>query len=121
MKLLFCHDGPMAVDKDMNAYPQSFTEEVFLRYYAIADEIAYLTRTKLIDPSKSKVPKANMDKLKIVSVPNMSSIKGIIVGRSESNKILLDEMQYCDYVIVRLPSQIGNLAIDMAIKMKSLI
>ncbi len=86
MKLLFCHDGPMAVDKDMNAYPQSFTEEVFLRYYAIADEIAFLTRTKFIDPNKRKVPKANMEKLKIVSVPNMSSIKGIIVGRSQSEK-----------------------------------
>jgi len=117
MKLLFCHDGPIAVDKDGNAYPQTFTEEVLSRYYTIADDFTMLTRTRLIDPKQTKIPKANMERFRIVSCPNLASIKEILVGRYEAKKILKKEMQNCDYLIIRLPSHVGNLAIQMARKM----
>lgn len=116
MRLLFCHDGPMAVDKDGNAYPQNFTEDVFSRYYAIADKITFLVRTRIIDPNITKAPKANMEKLRIVSSPNLSSINGAFTGRSKVKKMIRDELLNCDFLIARLPSQIGILAIDMAKK-----
>ncbi|NLE06370.1 MAG: glycosyltransferase, partial [Crenarchaeota archaeon] len=116
MRLLFCHDGPMAVDKDGNAYPQNFTEDVFSRYYAIADDIIFLVRTRVINPTIVKVPKANMEKISIVSSPNLNSISGLFTGRSKAKKIIRDELLNCDFLIARLPSQIGILAIDMAKK-----
>lgn len=118
MKLLFCHYGPMLVDKEGNAYPETFTDEVLERYYNIADEIVFFTRTELIDSNKVKVPKVNIQKLRIASCPNISSIKGMLDGRRKANKILCEEIKKNDFLIVRLPSQIGTLAIDMAIKMK---
>lgn len=117
MKLLFCYDGPMNVDKDGNAYPQAFTEDVLSRYYTIADDFTMLTRTKLIDPKQIKIPKANMEKFRIVSCPNIASINGILVGHNEVKKILRQEIENSNYIIARLPSRIGNLAIDMARKM----
>ncbi len=116
MNLLFCHDGPMAIDKEYNAYPLNFTEEVLSRYYAIADIITFATRTKLIDPSKTMLQKANMEKLKIVDVPNLSSIKGILINRKKAKMILDNQIKKCDYLIVRLPSLIGYIAIKIAKK-----
>ncbi|HHX24275.1 MAG TPA: glycosyltransferase family 4 protein [Thermoanaerobacterales bacterium] len=116
MRLLFCHDGPMAVDKDGNAYPQNFTKDVFSRYYAIADKITFLVRTRIIDPNITKAPKANMEKLRIVSSPNLNSISGLFTGRSKAKKIIRDELLNCDFLIARLPSQIGTLAIEMTKK-----
>lgn len=116
MRLLFCHSGPMAVDKDGNAYPQNFTKDVFSRYYAIADKITFLVRTRIIDPNITKAPKANMEKLRIVSSPNLNSISGLFTGRSKAKKIIRDELLNCDFLIARLPSQIGTLAIEMTKK-----
>lgn len=118
MKLLYCHDGPMTVDKDGQAYPITFTEEVLSRYYTIAEELTFLTRKKLIDPTKTSIEKLNMEKFKVVGIPNLSSLQGLVEGKIKAKKILRTEMDSCDYLIARLPSQVGYLAIDMAIKMK---
>ena len=81
MRLLFCHDGPMAVDCNGNAYPQTFTEQVLSRYYSIAKELVFFTRTRLVDPDETEAKKVNMEKLTIVNSPNLSSIRGIALSR----------------------------------------
>src|SRR5690625_440076 len=117
MKLLFCHDGPMTVDKYGNAYPETFTEEVLSRYYNVADKITMLIRTKVIDPKHTKTSVANMENLKIAKSPNLASIKGQVFGNIEAKKTLQKEMKNCDYLIARLPSNIGFMAVDMAQKL----
>jgi len=117
MKLLFCHDGPMPIDKDGNAYPQNFTEEIISRYHVIADEVTMLMRTNIIDPKKTKNPRLNMAGLNIVRSPNLASLKGILRNQVEAKRILKRELTKCDFLIARLPSFIGNMAIDMALKM----
>ena len=117
MKLLFCHDGRMPIDKERNIYPNAFSTEVLTRYYTIADEITFFMRTKLIDPQKKECPKADMQKLRIVECPNLLSMEGMILGRRKAKKKLLEEIKNCDYVIARLHSYVGNLAIDIARKM----
>lgn len=117
MNLLFCHDGPTEVDRFGNAYPQTFTDEVLSRYYTIADKITMLIRTKVIDPKETKNTMANMENLRVVKSPNLASVKGKLLGTIEAKKILESEMKKSDYVIARLPSNIGNLAVDMARKL----
>jgi Glycosyltransferase len=117
MKLLFCYDGPMDVDKDGNAYPQTFTEDMLSRYYSICDKLTILTRTNVINKSSSKVPRANMKDLKVVDCPNLTSLKGRIIDRFKARNLIIEEMLCNEYVIIRLPSQIGNLALDIAIEM----
>ncbi|WP_100333073.1 glycosyltransferase [Bacillus alkalisoli] len=116
MKLLFCYDGPISIDKDGNAYPQTFTEEVLSRYYALANEITMFTRTRIIDPKETKIPKANMERLRIASCPNLATVKGKVLGKYKVSEKLHKEIQKCDYLIIRLPSNIGNIALDLANK-----
>jgi glycosyltransferase involved in cell wall biosynthesis len=116
MRLLFCHDGPMAVDCNGNAYPQTFTEQVLSRYYSIAKELVFFTRTRLIDPDETEAKKANMEKLTIVNSPNLSSIRGI-AGTRKAKEILRDELDKSDCLIARLPSRIGALAVRIAVEM----
>lgn len=117
MKILYCHDGPMAIDRDGNAYPKTFTEEVLARYYNIADYFTMFVRTNTIDNKQIKDPVANMEKLNIVSSPNLASIKGIIFNRKLAKKLLKKEIDKCDALIIRLPSHISNLAVEMAKEM----
>ena len=116
MRLLFCHDGPMAVDCNGNAYPQTFTEQVLSRYYSIAKELVFFTRTRLIDPDETEAKKVNMEKLTIVNSPNLSSIRGIARTR-KAKEILRDELDKSDCLIARLPSRIGALAVRIAVEM----
>jgi glycosyltransferase involved in cell wall biosynthesis len=116
MRLLFCHDGPMAVDCNGNAYPQTFTEQVLSRYYSIAKELVFFTRTRLIDPDETEAKKVNMEKLTIVNSPNLSSIRGI-AGTRKAKEILRDELDKSDCLIARLPSRIGALAVRIAVEM----
>lgn len=117
MKLLFCYDGPISVDRDGNAYPHTFTEEVLSRYYALADEVTMFTRTRVINPKETKIPQANMKNLRIVSSPNLASLRGKMIGKYQAMENLVREIQNCDYLIIRMPSNIGNIAIDLAKKM----
>ena len=57
-----------------------------------------------------------MEKISIVSSPNLSSINGAFTGRSKVKKMIRDELLNCDFLIARLPSQIGTLAIEMTKK-----
>ena len=116
MRLLFCHDGPMAVDCNGNAYPQTFTEQVLSRYYSIAKELVFFTRTRLVDPDETEAKKVNMEKLTIVNSPNLSSIRGI-AGTRKAKEILRDELDKSDCLIARLPSRIGALAVRIAVEM----
>lgn len=118
MKLLFCHDGPMSMDTEGNAYPQNFTEEVLARYFTIADNMSFLVRTRLVDPNKTNAKRINNDSLKIVSIPNLSTASGVITNRSKMRDAIRKEMVDSDLLIARLPSQVGFMAIDIANKMK---
>lgn len=115
-KMLFCHDGPMAVDKNNNAYPVFFTKDVLARYYNIADEITVLTRTKVIDPKDTNSERADMEKLKIVSSPNLAVFKNFFSNRVNAKEKLEKELHDADFLIARLPSRIGNMAVDLAVK-----
>ncbi|WP_139892119.1 glycosyltransferase family 4 protein [Bacillus sp. D386] len=118
MKLLFCHDGPMSIDKHGNAYPQNLTEDVLNRYYSICEKFTMLVRTRVIDPKDTKQPKIKKEQLKVVSFPNLSSVKGYLVNRKNALKIVEKEVECSDFIIARLPSHSGNLAIDIARKLK---
>lgn len=118
MRLLFCHDGPMNIDNNFNAYPQNFNEEVIDRYYKIFGKFTMLIRTRIIDPKKSRYSKANMDKFKVVNFPNLSSIKGAIFNYREAVKVVKRELENSDFLIARLPSRSGFIAVELAKKMK---
>lgn len=117
MQVLFCHDGPLRVDDKGNYYGIAHNDELFQRYKIIANDIAVAIRTKQIkrDEKTEKLSKIRNSPFKVYDVPNISSTKGF-VDRNIAKKIIEEAVIESDYVVARLPSMIGNIAIDFAKK-----
>jgi hypothetical protein len=118
MKALFCCDGPLSQDQYGNYYGVALNERMFLRYYQITDDLTVAIRTELKSDEIIKgLSKINLDNFQVISCPNLSSLKGILYDRFKLESILNDQIKNIDFLIVRLPSLIGSLSIDIARKM----
>ena len=115
-KVLFCYDGPLKKDKENQYYGSALNDELFSRYEIIATDVKIAIRVKQIEEENmtNKFSKISSEKYKIVECPNVSSIKGQIFNFKKCKEILKEEIKNVDYVIARLPSMIGNLAVDIA-------
>lgn len=117
MKLLFCYDGPIVKDELKNYYGTALNDEMFKRYDCISDDVTIAVRVNDIkNNTKDKYLKITKEKYKIIECPNISSIKGILFYRRKSRQVLEKQIQKNDFIIARLPSFIGNLAIAIAKK-----
>lgn len=118
MRVLFAHDGPIQRDEYGNFYGIAHNDDTFRRYYRIAEKIAVVIRVKDIDKVSAvkKYSKISVSPFEVIESPNISSVKGMIIKRYEAKKIIKKEVMESDFVIARLPSVIGFLAIDYARK-----
>ena len=118
-RLIFCYDGPLKKDEDNEYYGSALTDELWQRYEVISEDINIAIRTKKIEENENekKFSRINSKKYKIIECPNISSVKGILFNRNKCKEILKKEIEKSDYVIARLPSVIGNLAVDVARKL----
>lgn len=116
MKVLFCHDGPLKKDKYNNYYGTAHNDDTFIRYYTIADELSVIIRVNEIskEEAESRLSKITISPFSVVECPNISSIKGILFSKQQAKKIIYREVNKSDYIVIRLPSFIGNLAVDAA-------
>lgn len=119
MKGLFCYDGPISEDIKGSYYGVALNEKVLSRYYYIADELKVAIRVKKVTDEKilQGLSKIELDNFSVTACPNLSSVKGILFNRTKAKKILSEEIKNADFLIVRLPSFIGNLSIDIAREM----
>lgn len=106
MKCLFCYDGPLEVDSEGNFYGTVINDKVFERYEAITDEIYVAIRViQTVKPNKKSLIKNK--NVTVYKIENISSVSGQIKKR----KILKDISEIVkkiDFMIIRLPSFIGN-------------
>src|SRR5690625_171804 len=117
MQVLFCHDGPLTIDNKDNIYGIAHNDEMFKRYFAIADKIAVAIRLKRTVENKKveRLSKIKITPFKIYEVPNISSVDGLF-QRGKAKQIIKEAVLDSDYIVARLPSMIGNIAIDYAVK-----
>ena len=118
MRVLFCHDGPLKKDEFNNYYGSGHNDETFSRYYNIGEELAVAIRVNTILKSESvkKLSKITVAPFEVIECPNIASLKGMLLKRQEAKKIIIEEVFKSDYIVARLPSIIGFIAIDAAIK-----
>ncbi len=116
MRVLFCHDGPLSKDGEGNYYGIAHNNEMFSRYYNIAEEIAVVIRVKSINNNekKQRLSQITVSPFEVIECPNISSIKGMALKRKEVRKMLEEEIRKSDYIVSRLPSMIGTIAVDIA-------
>lgn len=120
MKVLFCHDGPIRKDEFNNFYGTAHNDDTFRRYYNIADELSVAIRVKKISKSEAekKLSKITVAPFEVVECPNVSSIKGMLLQRQKTKRILKEAVLKSDYVVARLPSIMGFIGIDLARELK---
>lgn len=116
MKVLFCHDGPLRKDEYNNYYGTAHNDDTFSRYYTIADQLSVIIRVKHICKSEAelRLSKITVSPFEVAECPNMSNLKGILFNKQKAKKIIYKEINKSDYIVIRLPSFIGNLAVDIA-------
>jgi len=119
MKVLFCHDGPLRKDEFNNYYGTAHNDDTFLRYYTIAEELGVAIRVDEIskEEAESRLSKITVSPFNVVKCPNISSIKGILFSKREAKNIIYKEVKNSDYIVIRLPSFIGNLAVNASNKL----
>lgn len=120
MKGMFCCDWPIYKDIDGNYYDITLTNEVLERYLSVVDELTIVIRVETLrDTSMIKnLSKINLDKIKIVEIPNLLSLSGLLYEKKKVYKMLYDIINETDLIFIRIPSCVGNEAINIARKMK---
>lgn len=115
MKLVFIHDGPLFYDNEGNYYEFAY-HELYERYSYLADDITFMMRTKHIDGTRryTPVPKA----VRVVDVPNFKSVTKYFTQKRVAEKIVEEQIQKTDYVVLRSQSSIAQLALPYIKKFK---
>lgn len=120
MKVLFCHDGPLIKDELNNFYGTSHNNDTFSRYYNIADEQSVIMRVNKLSKTEAeqKLSKITVSPFEVIECPNLSNLKGMLSKKQKANSIIKDQVIKSDFIVARLPSIIGFIALDLAKKLK---
>lgn len=115
-KVIFCHDGPLRVDNSGNIYSQTYNPEFFERYKIIADKVVIINRTVQVEEDKKNISKFKDNDFEIINSPDYSNIKNYLFKKHILTDILNKTIEKNDFMVVRLPSFIGEIAHDYARK-----
>ncbi|MFD3155949.1 glycosyltransferase family 4 protein [Haloimpatiens sp. FM7330] len=142
MKVLFCYGGDITADINGNYFPETFSEEILNRYFSIGKELYRFGNIKLVRNDKTIEVIESEEKLnsfevktksgmmsicgfsneygvsKIIPCHNFMTIKGMMYKNKVFRKKLTKKMKEFDVVIIRLPNVLGNIAVDVARKLK---
>lgn len=114
MQVLFCHDGPLRIDENGNYYGIAHNDQMFKRYYVIANKIVVVIRIKKVsNEAIDRLSKITVSPFKVIEMPNILSAKGIFKWQ-KARRIIKEAVLSSDYIVARLPSMSGFMAIDYA-------
>lgn len=117
MKLVFAHDHVFLKYNNKHYSSGGLSKEMLERYTKVFDEVVVISRQKKIQNYDHKLTLATTDRVKFIEIPDFKSIKSYneIV---KAKKIIENQLKTNDYLISRLPSSIGSLAVSAAKKYK---
>ena len=113
---VWCTEGPIYVDKDGSYYGITINNSIIKRYLEYMDKIYILTRIRKIRPEIKNATKIENANIEIIELPNCSTLKGIFINPNKVKKIVSKYIEKSDFMIVGLPSILGNIAIDVCKK-----
>lgn len=117
MKLLFAHSHRFHRYKDNYYSNGSFSEKTLLRYTNAFKEVVFVSRQVSVETEPKNMSLATVDGMNYIKIPDFESFKKYY-RKIEADKIIRREVQKADYVIARLPSSIGLMAVKYARKYK---
>lgn len=111
--VLFCYDGPVFFDEDNHYYGSALNNNVFNRYRFFANKVKVMIRTKKIDRKVAVEKMSKIDEnIEIIKIDNLNSIKGIFFKYVKEKKIIEQQVKKSDFVVIRMPSKIGKIALE---------
>lgn len=119
MKAVFCYDGPLYRDENGDYYDSILNDQMFQRYFKVADELELVIRIRETThiQAKNKMNRLENPKINVVECPNLSSIGGLINNTGRVKQLLKQRIEQADLVFIRLPSVIGNYSVDICKKL----
>jgi glycosyltransferase involved in cell wall biosynthesis len=111
-------------DTEGNLYTTgSYNENVWKRYLSLCDKLSFISRkdSNIFDEiiAKNKFQFLDTNIINFIEIPDMTSSYLAYFSkdkRNETNRIIEDEVLKHDFLIVRLPSEAGCIAIECAKK-----
>lgn len=119
MKLVFTHDHRFKKDTLGNYYTGgSFNNTVWKRYLKHFSHVTVLARLdkELISPNNT-YNDFNLPDTSFVPIPSINGPVNMMKNKKEAKNIIKEQLSQADGLIARLPSEIGNLSIDIANKL----
>lgn len=115
MKALFCYDGPLYKDENGDYFDSILNDQMFQRYFAVADELEVIIRTRPIlrEQAMKKMSQLINPMISVIECPNLSSFSEMMINTAKVKKILKERILNADLVFIRLPSVIGNYSIGL--------
>lgn len=115
MRLLFVHDhrfvrGPNGTVHTVGSFPRS----VWQRYLAYFDEIVVIARDGGALPPGSDLARSDLAQVRFALIDDYTLPQRLFGFRSRAREVLDRELASADAVLVRLPSDLGNLAARLA-------
>jgi len=119
MKALFCYDGPLYKDENGNYHDSILDDQMFERYFKVADDLDIVIRTRAVDSKEAAVRMKRLSnpKISVWECPSLSSVRELITNRKKALAIIEERVRAADLVFIRVPSLIGNLAVDVCRKL----
>ncbi len=119
MKAVFCYDGPLYKDENGNYYDSILNDQMFERYFKVADQLELVIRTRNVyaKTGLKKMGRLCNPNIHVTECPNLSSIKGLLENQKEAKAIIEKSVRQADLIFIRVPSVIGNFSVDIARKL----
>ena len=116
MKVAFFHDAILKKNVKGEYYTSGgLTKEFLSKYLKFFDELVVVTRVEYVENTEN-FSKSSGDKISFNSIEDINPIK--ILLKKEIKRKIEEEVEKADFIIVRLPSFIGNIAASYAKKIK---
>lgn len=112
--VLFAHDGYMSISKE-GIYSDTYDNRIVERYLKIAENVVFMVRTRIYTDHDKRLNQITIANFRVSGIENFKSIKGILNYRNLIEKVK-DEVYNADYIVARIPSDLGFIAAEYAKK-----
>lgn len=115
MSVVFAHDHNFIYSSGKYYSNGSFGLRALERYTKVFENLTILSRQEIKEKVNEKFTLSSGKNINFVKIPDLNSFKNI-QEYNDALKIIESQIKKTDYVIARLPSTIGNLAVKYAKK-----
>lgn len=116
LKGVFCYDEPVLIDEQGRYYSSTMNSGGFEKYFQLVESLIICMPSKFIESSErlTEYNELAVGKFELKSVQDVSTLSNFLFERRQLKKQVAHILEDADILIVRLPSLVGYMAIDVA-------